>query len=155
MSPELRERLKSLPRPARQVTKDAILALAPERRAELAARVYEGLTEVEAQRWLAEIREARRPKMPTVPIGAAERGHRQSGERLVRLQAELAERESIRLAAREAERALAERAAKDAAYQRAVEFWVEQRLFAEEAEARFRRSDPCCLYHSVPCHRGD
>jgi hypothetical protein len=72
------------------------------------------------------------PQLPAVSTQAAEAVHRQSGKRLL------------------------ERHRQEAA-QRALDFWMEEKLFAEEAEREFQRQlDPFNqgLYGAALFHRG-
>jgi hypothetical protein len=98
------------------------------------------------------------PGLPRVGVEVAERVHRQSGERLVEQQARDAE--SAAEYNRRVDAVMREQAQREwrqEMAQRALDFWMEQRLFAEEAERRFQRElDPYNIgpYGAAPFHRG-
>jgi hypothetical protein len=117
--------------------------------------------DVAAERHRERMRQARLPKqapkpaMPVVSVECAQRVHRQSGERLVERQESAAERGRRVFA--EMRQAAQQENERRCAAQRALDFWMEEKLFAEEAERRFRRElDPCNmgLYGAEPFHRG-
>jgi hypothetical protein len=99
-------------RPARRGLVEKLCALAPDRADEFWRRWNEGFPEDEAERLIAELREARKPKMHTANE-IAERALRQSAEQL---------------AARHEEEW---RHAKKERRQAIVRFWAEQHSFIE------------------------
>lgn len=88
------------------------------------------------------------PQLPAVSTQAAEAVHRQSGKRLL----ERHRQEAAEMRERRRQEIEAQTRA-----QRALDFWIEEKLFAEEAEREFQRQlDPFNqgLYGVAPFHRG-
>jgi hypothetical protein len=127
MSAELREQIKHIPIPATKALKETILALVPERHREVVkARFGRGILMKDAEAFLAELRDARRAetKMRERAKGAAvealEVAHRASAEALVVRQLSDARR---------------------AEAQARIDYWMEQRRFAERAAQRMREAE--------------
>ena len=86
--------------------------------------------------------------LPAVSTQAAEAVHRQSGKRLL----ERHRQEAAEMRERRRQEIEAQTRA-----QRVLDFWIEEKLFAEEAEREFQRQlDPFNqgLYGVAPFHRG-
>jgi hypothetical protein len=148
-----------MPVPANRNQIEEICRLMPERKEEVWALVYAGLTDEQARMILAE---ARKPRIaPTMP-GAAERLHQQSGEVLAQRQEEelrqLRERRA-RIGHRTVNARLDSEpveSAEEQFRQRAqavIDYWGQQRLFAQEQEERFSE-DPIAKYDRDVIWRG-
>ena len=116
--------------PANRKQIDEIVGLAPQWKETIWKLVREGLLEKDANRLLEELR---RPRLPAVSSGTAERLHQQSAELLAEKHWEELER------TRELE-------ARQQRYQQIIDYWHEQRLADEARERHFRQGlDPCRL----------
>jgi hypothetical protein len=139
-------------------TKQAIAALRPDLVKEIRRRMDrpQSLSEAEAQEWLAELREeakeAAKPKMPEVPVEAAERLHGQSAEALVAKQKETVAEHNQRVFREQRERQfrppMPPELREDCVTinERTAQFWFEQEAFARAQRELFLEWDECGLY---------
>jgi hypothetical protein len=159
MKPQKEEYVNGLPRwLASLATKQAIAALRPDLVKEIRRRMDrpQSLSEAEAQEWLAQLRdeakEAARPKMPTLPIEAAERLHRQSAEALVAKQKESVAEHNQRMFRERRERYLHPAPPPTPSgdcvtiNMTTAQFWWEEEQFAKAQRELFAEWDECGLY---------